>query len=173
MQLWYLAHTKPSHERQVAVLLHQKGFGVFLPLVWVNPVNPRAAPARPFFPGYVFLQATRERVVTSETRWLPGLKHLVEYDGRPAAVADCLIGELRQQLSRIQAVSGMSFDEAPSGSVLTEVRGAFAGYEGLFDSRRPGHERARILVAYVQQHCADHEHDISRPRTVSGNGNHA
>jgi transcription antitermination factor NusG len=45
---WYVLHTKPHKERQVASLLRSRSLEVFLPLLRVNPVNPRAARERPY-----------------------------------------------------------------------------------------------------------------------------
>ena len=54
MEHWYALNSKPHQEGRVADYLRQRPVEVYLPLVRVNPVNPRAARVRPYFPGYLF-----------------------------------------------------------------------------------------------------------------------
>jgi transcriptional antiterminator RfaH len=151
MENWYLVHTKPSQERQVAVQLYQRGFGVYLPLIWVSPVNPRASRERPYFPGYVFTRLDLQFVGAHLIRWSPGVRGLVECNGAPLPISDAFVAELQQCLNRVRAVGGMDGDGARCADFLPVNQGPFEGYEGIFNARLHGADRARILLACVEQ----------------------
>lgn len=153
MEHWHLVHTKPSQERQVAVQLHQRGFDVYLPLIWASPVNPRVPRERSYFPGYLFvksdLQSSRMQVI----RWTPGVKGLVEFGDEPVTLSDAFIAELQQRLVGVRAVGGMDTDGTRTVDFLPVDQGPFQGFEGIFNARLLGADRARILLACVQQEC--------------------
>ena len=127
MEHWYLVHTKPSRERQVAVQLHQRGFVVYLPLIWVSPVNPRASRERPYFPGYLFAKLDLQSVGADVIRWSPGVKDLVEFYGEPASISDAFVAELQQCLNRVRAVGGNARDGARGTDFLLVNQGPFEG----------------------------------------------
>jgi transcriptional antiterminator RfaH len=151
MEHWYLVHTKPSRERLVAVQLYQRGFVVYLPLIWVSPVNPRASRERPYFPGYLFAKLDLQSVGADVIRWSPGVRDLVEFYGEPVSISDAFVAELQQCLNRVRAVGGMAPDGAQRADFLQVNQGPFEGYEGIFNARLLGVDRARILLACVQQ----------------------
>jgi transcription antitermination factor NusG len=151
MEQWYILHTKPRCERRVAVHLHQRGFPVYLPLIWVSPVNPRASRERPYFPGYVFVKVDFLAVGLDVLRWSPGGKGLVELGSQPVALPDTFVTELQQCLDQVRAVGSMAQDGARLSDFLPMSVGPFQGYEGLFNARLYGADRARILLACVQQ----------------------
>jgi transcriptional antiterminator RfaH len=151
MEHWYALHAKPHRERQVAENLRQRNIEVYLPLVRVNPINPRAARKRPFFPGYLFVKADLQVLGGGAVRWTPGLRRLVEFDGQPASVPDHFIHELKRRLGQIQAAGGLALDGLGPGDSVRIVAGPFAGYEAVFDSRLPGRERVRVLLELIAQ----------------------
>lgn len=149
MEQWYALHAKPHKERQVAENLRQRKFEVYLPLVRVNPVNPRSARLRPYFPSYLFAKADLQAVGLGALQWTPGLRRMVEFDGQPAVVPDNFIAELRRRLSQIQAAGGLVLDGLGRGDPVRIVSGPFTGYEAVFDSRLPGSERVRVLLQLI------------------------
>lgn len=152
MESWRVLQAKPHKERQVAVRLNQRGLQVYLPLIWVNPINPRAARQRPYFPGYVFMQATPWLAGHNLIRWSPGLKQMVEFDGEPASLTDSFLRELRQRLEQIRAVSGVAPNGQRPDDVLEITEGPFAGYEGIFYIHLSAAARTQILLTCIQQH---------------------
>ena len=74
MEHWYILHAKPGRERQVAVHLHQRGLQVYLPLIWVDPVNPRASRERPYFRGYLFARLDLQTHGPEIIRWSPAAR---------------------------------------------------------------------------------------------------
>ena len=151
MEHWYLVHTKPSRERQVAVQLHQRGFAVYLPLIWVSPVNPRASRERPFFPRHLFAKLDLQTVGADMIRWLPDVNGLIEFNGEPASLSDAFVAELQECLTRVRAVGTMGFDGARYSDFVPANKGPFEAYEGMLNAQLPGVDRARILLACVQQ----------------------
>ena len=165
MEHWYLVHTKPSRERPVAVQLHQRGFDVYLPLIWVSPVSPRGSRERPYFPGYLFARLDLQSVGEDVIRWSPGVRGLVEFCEEPVSISDAFVAELQQCLHRVRAVGGMARDGARPADFLPVNQGPFEGYEGIFNARLLGADRARILLACVQQ---EFWHQTTKARSAAG-----
>lgn len=152
MQHWHVLNTKPHKERQVASLLHARRLEYYLPLVRVNPVNPRAARQRAYFPSYIFVHVDFDEVGLSELRWIPGLRRLVEFGGQPAVVPENFIVELKRRLNKIRAAGGLVLDGLRQGDRVRVVSGPFVGYEGVFDARLPGAERVRVLLEMIAEY---------------------
>ena len=165
MEYWYLVHTKPKCERRVAVEWHQRGFAVYLPLVWLSPVNPRAAREHAYFPGYLFARLELQAVAATVTRWSPGVKRLVEFNGEPAPLSDGFVAELQLRLSRIQAVGATGPDGARVNEFVPMRHSPFEGYEGLFSLALLGAQRAQILLACVE---AEHFRQAIKTRLNGG-----
>lgn len=151
MNHWVIVHTKPNRERSVAVQLHQRALQVYLPLVWVNPVNPRAARERPYFPGYLFAQIDERCDWLEIIRWAHGLKEVVRSDGDLVSVSHTFVDELKERLAQIRAVSGISAGDRPPGTAPLIADGPFSGFEGIFDARLGAVARSHILLACVEQ----------------------
>lgn len=150
MEHWLVLHTKPSRERQVAAHLRQRQFEVYLPLVPVSPVNPRAAHQRAYFPRYLFVKVDLQNAGVDALQWTPGLSQVVQFGGQPAIVSDHFVFELKRRLDQIRAAGGLAFDELARGDRVKIVSGPFAGYEAVFDTRRTGSERVRVLLGLIQ-----------------------
>ncbi len=162
MQQWYVLHTKPHKERQVASALRFQKLEVFLPIVRVNPVNPRAARERAYFPNYLFAHLDLSVTGLDVVQWTPGLRSLVLIGDQPAAVHDSLIIELKRRLSEIRAAGGLVFDGLKPGERIRIVNGPFAGYEGVFDVRLSGTERVRVLLELI----GDRRRGWDKPRAI-------
>lgn len=149
MEFWYVFHTKPHKERQVAAQLHQRHYDVFLPLTHFHRSQARVARERPYFPCYLFARIDLAAVGPSAVQWLPGLRQLVHFGGQPAILPDHCILELQRHLSHICAAGGLRPGGLDHGALVRIVSGPFAGYEGLFDRRLNGTERVRVLLDWV------------------------
>ena len=151
MEHWYLLHTKLRRERQVAMLLHQRGLEVYLPLVWGKRAKVPTGYRKPYFPSYMFARMDLQRINPDIINWSPGLKELVEFAHEPAIMSDGFVRELQQRLSQIGDERRV-ISEIEERAKLTEiVEGPFAGYEGIFGSSLSAVERAHILLACVQR----------------------
>ena len=147
--------------------LRQRQLEVYLPLIHVNPVNPRAARERAFFPCYLFAKLRPQAVDVSNLQWLPGVRRLLEFDGEPALVSDKAVSEIKHRVAEIMAAGGLAFDDLKPGDAVRVVNGPFLGYEAIFDSRLAGSERVRILLEWIQRN--QRRRDLARVMPVELN----
>jgi transcription antitermination factor NusG len=103
----------------------------------------------PLFPGYVFVRmALRDRL---QVQQVPGVAHLVGFDGTPAALPDEEIDALRTSLE-----SGVRAEPHPYLTVGRHVRlksGPLAGIQGIL-VRRKGNFRVVISIELIQRSVA-------------------
>lgn len=152
MRNWYVLHTMPHKERQVAWILRSRELEIFLPLLRVNPVNPRAARERAYFPNYLFACVDLEVTGLSALQWTPGLRRLVEFGDQPAAVPENLITDLKRKLREIRAAGGLTLEGLQPGDSIRVTNGPFDGYRGILDERVAGADRVRVLLDVMENH---------------------
>ena len=143
---WYALRSKPRKEEVVWKQVRTQGYEAYFPRLRVNPVNPRSRKLRPYFPGYLFVNADLEEVGVSVFQWMPHSIGLVSFGGEPAAVPENLILTLRKRVEEISAAGGEVFDGLHPGDVVRISDGPFRGYEAIFDTRLPGSQRVRVLL---------------------------
>jgi transcriptional antiterminator RfaH len=143
---WYALRSKPRKEDIVWRQVRTQGFEVFYPRLKVQPVNPRSRKVRPYFPGYMFVQADIEEVGLSTFQWMPHAMGLVTFGDEPAIVPENLVYAIRKRVEEIAAAGGELFDGLERGDKVVISSGPFAGYEAIFDARIPGSERVRVLL---------------------------
>ena len=150
MQQWYAAQTKPHKEFMARDALSRiDEVQVYLPILRVNPVNPRARKRRPFFPGYLFIHVDLAEVGISAIQWTPGLVRILGTEGQPYSISADVVEGIRgrvQQSQREQVHGGISFRQ---GDLVRITSGPFDGCEGMFDTALGGKTRARILVEFL------------------------
>jgi transcriptional antiterminator RfaH len=159
---WYAIRSKPRKEDLVHQKLLSDGFECFYPRLRVNPVNPRAKKVKPFFPGYLFAQLDLEETGLSYFQWMQNSLGIVTFGGEPAVVPENLIHVVRQNVLRIAEAGGEIFDQLKRGDKVMIESGPFEGYQAIFDTRLPGTERVRILLALLNDHQIPVEIDASR-----------
>lgn len=151
-ECWYALRSKPRKEDIVWRQLHDRNdVEVFYPRLRVHTVNPRARQLRPYFPGYLFVQADLETVGLSFFQWMPHAVGLVNFGGEPAAVPDNLIYAIRQRVEEIAAAGGQVFDGLKQGDKVRINYGPFEGYKAIFDVRISGSERVRVLLQLINK----------------------
>ena len=150
MLQWYAVQTKPHKEFMVHDALGRiESVQAFLPVLRVNPVNPRARKIRPFFPGYLFLRADLDQVGISAVQWTPGLVRILGTEGQPHSIPDHVIEELRSRVTDVQEKEARGGGLFREGDLVRINAGPFEGFEGMFDTRLGGKTRARILVEFL------------------------
>jgi len=126
---WYAAYTSANHERRVAEQLAVRDVDHFLPVYasvrrWKDR---RVTLQMPLFPGYVFVcMALRDRL---QVQQVPGVAHLVGFDGTPAALPDAEIQALMRGVE-----SGLLAEPHPYLKVGHRVRvraGPLQGLQGI------------------------------------------
>ena len=149
---WYTMRVKPHKERMVDSYLQSHDVDTYLPLVKVNPVNPRESKVRPYFPGYLFVHVDLDEIGQNTLNWTPGAHGLVQFDGEPATVPDRLVDELEKTLFEIEKSGGLNLKHIESGDPVRIVSGPFAGYTGIFNAYASGKERVEVLLAFLSDH---------------------
>ena len=149
MQHWYVIQAKPRREKQVSNVLERQGVQVYLPLVRVRRVNPRASPVTPFFPGYLFARADLDRVGVSALNWVPGSVRLLGFDGEPAVVPDVVVEHIRQRVSYMERKYDPGSGPFQPGDPLRIVSGPFRDLEAVFDRALSPNGRMVVLVKFL------------------------
>jgi len=152
-QRWYAAYTSANHEKRVAEQLDVRAVEHFLPSYasvrqWKDR---RVTLQMPLFPGYVFVRmALRDRL---QVQQVPGVAHLVGFDGTPAALPDEEIEALRASLE-----SGVRAEPHPYLAAGRRVRlksGPLTGMQGIL-VRRQGNFRVVISIELIQRSLVVH-----------------
>ena len=149
---WYALWVKPHKESTVLQQMQIRELQGFLPMVKVNPKNPRAAKFRPYFPGYMFVYVDLEKLGVNAMNHIPGTRGLVSFGGDPAVVPASLVRKLEDQLAEIDKAGGLVFNNLKTGDTVRITRGPFAGYEAIFDMQLSGSERVQVLLKFLSQH---------------------
>jgi len=147
---WYLLHSKPNKEEFVLQQLSIHNIDVYYPYIRVQPVNPRSRKTKPCFPGYLFVNANLDTVGTTVLKWIPGAIGLVDFGGEFASVPDDLLQAIRDHVDRINSANSETHGKFIPGDKVIIQSGPFAGYQAVFDSYLPGHERVRVLLRMLQ-----------------------
>ena len=152
---WYAVQVQPHKEFLAnGALGGVAGVETYLPILKVDPVNPRARKKRPFFPGYLFAQADLGDVGLSAIQWTPGVVRVLGYDDVPVAIPERLIDDIRLQVRVVQGEDPWGLGRLRHGDRVRITSGPLQGYEGMFDTRLSGKMRARILVDFVGRQTA-------------------
>lgn len=145
MEAWYTIYTKPNAEPQVARALMERGFTVFLPML-----PPRQdGRSQPLFPAYLFFRCDLSALVIDEVQWLPGLRRILAFAGKPAVVPDEAIELIRNGLDEIEAAGGLPQHHFKPGDTVVIDGGPLAGLRGVFQGPIGPAERVRILVHFL------------------------
>jgi len=144
--LWYALQCRPRKEDTVARQVESRGLTVFAPRLRVQPINPRARTLKPYFPGYIFVQADLTTVGVSYFQHLPHAVGLIRVDSQPVDVPVDLISVIQHHLATINAKGGELFYRLQPGDPVAIARGPFAGYAAIFDARIRDTDRVRVLL---------------------------
>lgn len=158
---WYALHVKPHKERFVYKQLRADDIDAYLPLVKVNPVNPRAAKERPWFPGYLFVHIDLEEEGKNRLAWIPGSHRLVGFGEDPIPVPNSIIDAMQKELADIEKAGGLQVRGLEQGDKVRITSGPFAGYEGIFDHRLAGKDRVVILLTFLNDQHRKMQLDLS------------
>ncbi len=148
---WFAAYTSPRHEKHVSQQMERRGIQNFLPLYksvrrWKDR---RKELELPIFPGYLFVRmALRERVSVLQ---VPGVVHLVSFQGRPAPVPDSDIEMLQRQLSQSGRLQPHPF--LTIGRRVRISSGPMSGMEGIL-ARKKDKVRVVLSIELIQRAVA-------------------
>jgi transcription elongation factor/antiterminator RfaH len=139
---WYVTYTCPRHEKHVAQQFERRGISFFLPLYkstrrWKDR---KKQIELPLFPGYVFVQMKSENRV--DLLRVPGVVHLVSFQGKPAPVAGEEFEILRRGLAGSSVLRPHPYLKA--GRKVRIRSGPMAGFEGILVRRK---DSARVVLS--------------------------
>jgi transcriptional antiterminator RfaH len=138
MENWYVLHSKPNAEYQVANALKGRGIQTYLPEIEA----PKARPGRkrqPLFPCYLFVRVDLEAVGLSQVQWTPGLRRIVAFGDRPTSVADEVIDLIQR---------GHTF---MPGDTVRITDGPMQGMLAVFERPTTPSERVQVLLTFLGQ----------------------
>ncbi|MCH7662879.1 MAG: hypothetical protein IH859_03305 [Chloroflexi bacterium] len=146
---WYALRTKPHKERVLHQQVVSRKIECFFPRVKINPINPRSAKIRPYFPGYMFVNVDITVHGASSFQWMPYSLGLVCSDDEPGPIPDEIILALKKRITQIRDNGGLVFDQLHPGMQVRITGGPFRGYEAIFDTRLDGQKRVRVLLQLI------------------------
>lgn len=99
--------------------------------------------SKPLFPGYLFGNFSLDFLSSVNSAY--GVLRVVQFGRTPAEVAESVIEEIRNR------VLAKEFEpkQFQRGDRVRVTSGAFDGWEGMFDCRIPGKQRAKIMLNTV------------------------
>jgi len=147
---WYILHSKPNKEEFVLQQLGLRNIIAYYPYIKAEPANPRSRKIKPYFPGYLFVNANLDLVGTSTLKWIPGTLGLVSFGNELATVSDELLQPIRDHIDQINQTYRSSFKNFSPGDRVVIQSGPFAGYQAIFDAYVPGQERVQVLLQMLQ-----------------------
>ena len=148
---WYILNSKPNKEEFALQQLNLREINAYYPCVKVKPINPRSRKIKPYFPGYLFIHANLALIGTSILKWIPGTIGLVSFGNELASMPDDLLQSIRNHVDQINKAQGNTNKKFISGDKVQIQSGPFAGYQAIFDSYTPGHERVQVLLQMLQE----------------------
>jgi transcriptional antiterminator RfaH len=147
VKAWYALHTKPNSEIRVARTLRTRGIDAFLPLL----PGTRDGPARPLFPTYLFVECDLATIGADHLKWIPGLRRILSFDGRPAVVPESAIAMINDGLAQIEAAGGLPSHPFRPGDEVVIDSGPLVGLRGIFQGPTGPAERVHILLRFLGQ----------------------
>jgi transcriptional antiterminator RfaH len=148
--LWYVVHTKPRHELLAATMLEERqNLIVFLPEVLQKYRGKMQM--RPFFPGYLFVEADLNVVEYTAINSTPGVNRLVAFDHRPLPLKAEIIDGIREEIARINDEGGLPPDTYREGESVRLVQGPLAGLQAVFLGHLPAKDRVLVLLNFLGQ----------------------
>lgn len=142
---WYACYTRARHEKRVNSLMERRGIESFLPLApRVSQWKDRKKLVEwPLFPSYVFVRCPSSEL--HEILSLPGVATVVRTGGRPAAIADSELENIRLFAQALSG-GGVEVERRPffaEGEWVEVTAGAFEGVRGVVVGRSG---QRRVLV---------------------------
>lgn len=148
MQDWYLVRTKTGGERMAQQHLQNVVQRTLLPLVktQVRQRDRTFQRIAPIFPTYLFASFSLERAAR-QIRYTPGVRDIVRFGERAAAVPVAVIDELIARCAR--GPVDVARPALEQGAPLKVIGGAFRNLHGIFDGYLSGTERVTVLLSLM------------------------
>jgi transcriptional antiterminator RfaH len=136
---WYVLCCKPHKEQVILQQLQQMGFETYFPCSLGQNGKTGKLDLRPYFPGYLFVQANLDEVSLSTFQWMPHTEGLVCFETKPAYVPDHLLQAVRRHVNETYTVN-----------LQESSRGVEAGYDAILNMSLSEDERVRGLLRILE-----------------------
>ncbi len=143
---WQVVYTWSRHEKNVAQHLSGSGIEHFLPIYRAtrNWNGRRARVNLPLFPSYIFVRiARRDRVRVLQ---VPGVVHLVTFNGSPAEVPN---GEIQGMRAALELRASEPHPYLATGTRVRIGTGPLSGLTGFITRHKGG---ARVVISVDSIH---------------------
>lgn len=151
MKRWYAVHTKAGQERIAEGNLLRQGYESYLPRLAGKRKGARGRAGdivRPLFPGYLFVALDIERTAWGAINSTYGVAYLVSFGGRPAALPDHVIPEIRAREAEDGLIRESSLRRFRAGERVEIADGPFAESDALFQAA-DGARRVIVLMSML------------------------
>lgn len=146
--MWTVLHTAPRSEAEVCKFLALQGGECYTPQF---PPPPRTRPGsvrdrkhRWVFPNYIFFKVPPGFTRWDTIRWAPGVRRLLQEDGRPAIIDDAVVARIQRRLAeRTLQPARARFRR---GQPVVIEQGPLRMVDAIFDRELDAAARVRILV---------------------------
>jgi transcription antitermination factor NusG len=81
--------------------------------------------------------------------------------GEPASVADGVVEVIQHRIEEIWEAGGLTVEAFQPGDHVMVHSGAFEGYEGIFDLKLSGSQRARVLLKMIHDRYVPADLDLN------------
>jgi transcriptional antiterminator RfaH len=152
MKSWYALKTKPQRELVVYDQLQLRSIETYLPLWHTVPLNSAKQKVEPFFPTYLFANIDFSETSLSSVVYMPGMNQVVSREGEPVRVDPYVINSIATQILALEKIAvDVNGKPLVHGDRVQIIRGAFEGYEAIFDRYLDSTDRVRLLIDFLQK----------------------
>jgi transcriptional antiterminator RfaH len=166
VEQWFAVKTQRRREQQVNLVLARRGVEVFFPQIpMCRRPGDRTDPLEPLFPGYLFARLALGSDAWLAARYAPGVAYFLGPAGRPTALPDGLVEDIRTRIDARRA-AGWRMPYKPGDRVQFQS-GPFQGLDAVFEGSLSGPGRVRVLLSLVGRLVSVDIH-VSLLRSVAG-----
>jgi len=144
---WYVLQHKPAQGDRALHNLQNQEVPCFYPKIEVEKVRAgkRVKKLEPLFPGYIFINLEQTDPVWAKLRSTLGVLRVVSFAGKPAAIDDAVIQQIKASMEKVAAQGGIK-----KGQKVELEDGPFKGINAIFQAY-DGEERAIVLITFMQK----------------------
>ena len=146
---WAVLRCQTRRETLAERAVSARGVEAYLP--WIS-TGDQGGPAKPLFPGYLFMKVSHGSDDVLRARSAPGVAYALPRTGPPALLPQAFIDKIREQ--EREHAAGRRLPTFSHGDRVVVVSGPFKWAEGLFDRALTPAGRVRILLELVHGSAA-------------------
>ena len=143
---WFVVHTKPGQEENVAMHLKRKGIETYLPKIETCAYNglKKIKKTKSLFPNYLFAGCERKNI--TQVCWTRGVKKVLWENNAPQPIADELIFSLQSLTGDDGLIRPAGWNTYRKHDLVLITSGPFKDLYALFDHWGSDKERVCLLL---------------------------